>query len=134
MPHNTRARLRQQAKQIREVGETIWILTSNKDPNDRSLPLDAFANDAPEPENEDTVTAIYARVTWNTADVSYDETGRALNLKATIEANIAYRALLAGCYAVRFSDGNVLRKTSEKPSDERLSYIVTLSGTANEVG
>jgi hypothetical protein len=122
----------QQAKINRSLGETVWLLTSTKNTSDRSTPFDTVESDRPD-LSADKVTAIYAVVTWDTDKVAYDEVGHLHNVGANVSSTVGSMKAMQNCYAVRFSDGSVLKKTSEKLSDERTSYIIHVSGQANVV-
>jgi len=132
MPHHGRNEMRQQAKTIRQIGETVWLRTSTRDYSSRAGVWDIVANDAPDP-TEYTEMAIYAYVQWSADGVSYDETGHAHNLSAIVTANIQYMPYMQKCFAVRFSDGSILRKNDEALSDERTAYAIHVTGEANVV-
>lgn len=121
--------MREQAKIMRQIGETVWLLISTRNVSDRDTPLDIVAVDAP--PQTDTIVPIYAYVEWNTDEVSYDEAGHAKNLHATVTANVQYMHPMQACYAVKFSDGSVLEKTAEMLSDMRTSFAIHVSGMAN---
>lgn len=132
MPFRSRTSMRQQAKIIRAIGETVWLRTSTAPTDTRQTPMSIVAADAPDP-TEYTETAIYAYVQWGNDNVVYDETGHVHNVEAIVTATAQWMNAMRKCFAVRFSDGTVLRKTDELLSDERTSFAIKCVGEANVV-
>lgn len=113
---------------IREQGESVTLLFSNRSQDDRSTPDSITADDAP--LTTDSKMVIYAKVSWVDKAVSYTEAGRSKELKATVSANVQYQNVMQNCYAVKLSDGLILTKTDEKLNDTRTEFTIIVAGTA----
>lgn len=134
MPHFGRARIRQQARVMRDEGETVVLLISNKAQNTaRSTPFSIVQSEAPEATSADKQVAIYAKVAWTPNEqVAYTEGGRVKNLKAQVRASTdPWKALLQQCYGVQFEDGTICKKIAERLSDDRTEYILDVEGFLN---
>lgn len=129
MPHNVRIKIRQQAKIMRETGETIVLYISNEDRSDDATPLSIILSEQPPDLSLDTRVAIYASLDWTVSEsTNYSVGGRVKNRKCTIEASIESMDLLSACRAIKVADGTMLRKLTERISADQVSYIVTCEG------
>lgn len=129
MPHNSRAKMHTQGKIMRETGETVVLYISTETPDTDATPLSISTADEPQNLALATQQAIYARVSWDPSDtINYGAGGRTKARKATIDCSIEWLPLLQQCNTIMVEDGTLMKKTSEKISDDRVTYSIVVEG------
>jgi hypothetical protein len=132
MPHNSRQKIRAEAKIMRETGETVVLFMSTETPDTDETPLSISSADEPQNLGLMTQQAIYARVSWATADtLTYGPGGRNKGRKASIDCSIEWLPQLQQTFVVQVEDGTLMRKIAEKISDDRVTYTIVCEGYLN---
>jgi len=130
MPRRTRNMILGEAKVVRTEGESVvlYIDSSTPDTSD-ATPYSAHDLQRRPALSTYTKQTIYARVTYLPSEtVTFDEGGREMNRKIQVEAPIEMQALMHSASGFQIQDGTIFRKSEEKISESRNSFIVIAVG------
>lgn len=130
MPHVGRTAQREQARDMREVGEQVILLINPSDNNSTtSTPFSLTAANQAINVMTATRVPIYAKVKFvELGDIKFEEGGKAVFRRVTVTTTSQWLKVLTRCFAVELDDGSVLRKESANLSETQAIYTITCSG------
>jgi hypothetical protein len=132
MPHVGRQAIKQEAFNMRAVGEQVTLLIAPASTPTTATPFDPVLANSAVDDSAATRVPIYAFVRWHDkGTVSYEAGGRSTNSKADIETTSEWLSYLVQAYAVQLEDGSIFRKCAEKYSETRAIYTLVVEGVAN---
>ena len=128
MPRRSRNEMLGAAKATRNEGESVVLLTDSIVPDNSDLtPWDGVsAQRAPSLDSFQRLP-LYAKVTYHPEKLTYGPGGRTTVISAAIQFPYEVYALVDAAQGVQLQDGTYCRKTDERISEDRVTFIIEVT-------